>query len=200
MTHTLMPTWTRSLAWLALPLVVAGLLVASRRAGHDWTAPADEVESVWKFTSPPDPVVAEIGRLLRVRQGVADEVRAGRLSLFEAAAVFWVLNQAQTGQGLEHLRRRYPDVSDEERHCRHVISWVEATVLDELSRDDGTVARLRGELKAALNPGPLRLPEAAQALSAWGASDAATARVRGELRGMLEGVQRRAAPFPWDSE
>jgi hypothetical protein len=88
----------------------------------------------------------------QIKREVAMELVAHRLSLREAAARFQELNTL-TGDARwwEIYRQRYPGQSDEERHCKEVILYVEAMVSDELPEQAAAVtSRLEAELQAQL--------------------------------------------------
>src|SRR5262249_8804642 len=86
------------------------------------------------------------------------ELLAGRLTLLEAAARFRALDRAPPAFDWEVFRSAYPGDSDEERHCRKVIGWVEV----ELNQTDpclalATCARLLGQLEKLRRRGRLRV-------------------------------------------
>jgi hypothetical protein len=160
MTLTLPPTWMRLLAWLSLPLTAAVLLTLSRadRGGlrdgwHDGEyARANDAEARIER-------LAGFSRRIHSKWHVIDSLREGRRTLFEAAAMFRSLDQMPPLTNWEAFRRHYRGACDEERHCRQVISWMEATLPPESVETDATVARLRAELEEAIKHGPPQLPE-----------------------------------------
>jgi hypothetical protein len=160
MTHPQLPAWTRSLAWLALPLVVVALLVMTRKGGRGPAEPwLDPAAGKVAAAGAADPAVAGLARRMHQKQHIVDTVRERRRSLFEAAAMFRALDQDPPAPGWSPYYLRHPGSTAEERYCRQVIAWVEATVVYEQGKDDGTVARLRGELEEVLRDGPPSLPE-----------------------------------------
>jgi hypothetical protein len=96
------------------------------------------------------------GRSLRLQE-VADEVRAGRLSLLEAAARARDIQSASPYFPWKHFRESHPGASDDERFCRMVIDLVTLPTSPG-SGPDPVVARLQAELDEHLSRGTLHLP------------------------------------------
>jgi hypothetical protein len=93
------------------------------------------------------------------RKDLIRELLAGQLTLLETAAHFRALDRSSPSFNWDRFRRVTPGDTDEERHCREVIGWVET----ELGWTDPCLALatcnwLKGELQEHLQRGPLRLP------------------------------------------
>jgi hypothetical protein len=160
MTLTLPPAWMRPLAWLSLPLAAAAILALSRRdVGGLGEARHDSEYAMADDDAARSEQLAGFSRRIRVKWSVIDALRLGRRTLFEAAAMFRSLDQMPPATHWEEFRRRYHGACDEERHCRQVISWMEATLPPESVETDATVVRLREELEEAIKHGPPQLPE-----------------------------------------
>jgi hypothetical protein len=84
----------------------------------------------------------------------------GRMSLLEAAARFRDLDRQPPDFHWDAFRNSMPGDSDDERHCREVIGFIE-TRLPPRERTD-LIARLEAELQAHRQQGTLRLPETAR--------------------------------------
>jgi hypothetical protein len=94
---------------------------------------------------------------------VSKQVLAGELTLLEAAALFRAADQQPPVFLWEEFRRAFPGATDEERHCREVIVWVERV---QSKKDpclaEATRVALEAQLAEQLKRGPLRLPEASK--------------------------------------
>lgn len=99
--------------------------------------------------------VLERGRRL---QEVTEEVEAGRLSLFDAAARVRDIESASPFFPWERFREAHPGTSDDERFCWMVIGMVSPPGLKERQAREPLIARLRAELEGHLRAGTLRLP------------------------------------------
>jgi hypothetical protein len=120
-------------ALLAL-LIVTGFVVLGtaeaqpqwlRAVGIDWWGLADAREEETAEQARKEQLDEETIRTeytLRRRREVLPELLAGRLDLFSAAAVFQELNQLQPSAE-KFLVRKYPQMSPDERACRHVLMW-----------------------------------------------------------------------------
>jgi hypothetical protein len=97
----------------------------------------------------------------RARGAVTEELRAGRLTLVQAAARFRNLN-AYPPDSVPDLRHYVPGATDEERLCRQVIFWAEGSdPAMPLAARKWTRRQLEAELDRLLaeNNGIIRLPE-----------------------------------------
>jgi hypothetical protein len=96
---------------------------------------------------------------LRRKQRVSDEVLAGRLTLLEAAALFRALDHGPPPFHWDHFRISRSGNSDDERHCKELIDWVDWTQRKtDPARAEALRKDLRAELSEHLGRGPLRLP------------------------------------------
>jgi hypothetical protein len=97
---------------------------------------------------PPDPDFAALQRNMEAKDAVAEEVIAGRMTLAEAADRFRVINAARPSHLPFHLDA-FPGGGDEERNCRHVIRFVDSSLMGRPDRE-AVVARLESELQRHL--------------------------------------------------
>jgi hypothetical protein len=80
------------------------------------------------------------------KRKVAAELAAGRLTLVEAAARIRHLKDGPDNFWT-FIRANERGNSDEERLCRHVIGWTEATLFNRPAEAARITARLEAELK-----------------------------------------------------
>jgi hypothetical protein len=134
----------RSLAWLAMPALVAVALVATRNlSGGGSGISSGPANGKVMHDAASDPILRGTIRRIERKEQIVEDVRAGWRTLFEAAATFRRLDRRPPA--------RIPDVDrEDERYCRQVIRWVEAVVEFEGNHDDGTARRLRAELEEAI--------------------------------------------------
>lgn len=159
---------------LALALLPAYVLLArgDHEAGSDWVNFLEDVrviatERLREETH--QQVVAGIHRNILEKLRLANRAADGGLSLPDAAARFRRLDRASPRFHWEEFRHAYPGRSDDERHCREVISFVRAALINRPDRQ-GDVARLQAELEGALRTrGAFTLPACPEA--AGGARD-----------------------------
>jgi hypothetical protein len=104
----------------------------------------------------------DIGRVT-AKAGAAQEVMEGRLTLWQAAALFRVLEADEQALNRRIRARRYPAATDEERCCREVIGWVAAKEEKQPEGGQGVARRLTAELEDALRRDRLSLPDPAPA-------------------------------------
>ncbi len=94
---------------------------------------------------------------VETKRQIADNLTAGRLTLWEAAARFKAL-YATRPEHLGPYLDQYPGGSDDERLCRQVIGFAEAR-LEESAARKAFVARLEAELQQRLErDGAIVLP------------------------------------------
>jgi hypothetical protein len=111
------------------------------RLGLDfWNAPGlrRQVRDNLRRQAELDGGIAQVIENNRVRELVLRDLRAGRISVGEAAEWFHELGKDQPGFWAVHiktLREKYPDLTDDERLCRHVIE--QARRLDETGSEPG---------------------------------------------------------------
>jgi hypothetical protein len=138
----------RSIAWLAMPVLVAAALVVARNPSGGISS--DRKNGKVLHDAADDPVVQSCVRRIESKDRIVEDVRAGRRTLFEAAAMFRRLDQRPPGR-IPHVEYLAAPVDHEdEQYCRQVIRWVEAVVEFEGNHDDGTARRLRAELEEAI--------------------------------------------------
>jgi hypothetical protein len=89
---------------------------------------------------------------------IARRVRAGQLTLLEAAERFRDLNEAAADFSWQGFRRSYVGVSDDERCCRQVIDWMVNHLEDDTGQSEAEKKRLEAELRDHLQRETLRLP------------------------------------------
>lgn len=91
------------------------------------------------------------------KERLAAEVIDGRLSLPEAAARFLALDEEDPEFNWTAFRLYVPGRSDDERHCRQVIRYVEGRLQGRTDVDPGLAERLGAELQDRLDRGGLAL-------------------------------------------
>jgi hypothetical protein len=109
--------------------------------------------------------ISEIKERLRRREELARNVVGGTMTLFEAAAGMRDLDRAAPDFPWDLFRVWHSGATDEERHCREVIGWVENALIGRPEKTT-CVARLEKELADELRRGPLRLPDLLRAVVA----------------------------------
>jgi hypothetical protein len=155
---------------LLCALAVTGLLFAVFSLRPDWAeaagldlgrvpALAAQVESEQEREADLVAQLAEVKQRVLNKQQVTDDVIAGRLDLFAAAAQFRELTPAAIRER-HYMQLVYPDACDEERYCRSVIGWVRGTLqLRSPPEADRVASRLEADLREHLaatdrHPGP----------------------------------------------
>ena len=152
----------------AVLTVLVGVLClfpgTTRRLGLDfWNVPAlglqlqqDEADRVELQRE----TERDIGRVT-AKAGAVQDVLEGRLTLWQAAALFRALEVDAPERNRQLIARHVPAATDEERCCREVIAWV--IVVEEREPDGGrgVARRLAAELQDALRRGRLSLPDPA---------------------------------------
>jgi hypothetical protein len=86
---------------------------------------------------------------LNTRQEVLRALRAGGLSLVEAASRFGEVNHEEP-ETMSYVREMYPGHSDEERVCRQVMAWARADMGGDPGTGHAALLRLEAELEAYL--------------------------------------------------
>jgi hypothetical protein len=92
----------------------------------------------------------------QMKTEICRDLLAGRITLREAARRFDELPEP-SDRLREDLRFQYPQGTDEERMCRHVLQWADDLTADEPGRAAESHRRLRGEFQAAFGRPPDRL-------------------------------------------
>jgi hypothetical protein len=93
----------------------------------------------------------------------AQDVREGRLTLWQATVCFRTLEADEPALNRRMLAQTYPAATEDERCCREVIAWVAVQERTEPEGEHGVSRRLAAELEDALRRGPLSLPDPAPA-------------------------------------
>jgi hypothetical protein len=93
------------------------------------------------------------------RMALLSDLLAGRLTLFETAAGFRVVQRVKE-KYFQPVALRFPGNTEEEQLCRQVIAYTETRLQDD-PKQAAVVARLEKELQEHLDRyGRVRLPEA----------------------------------------
>jgi hypothetical protein len=100
-------------------------------------------------------------RRMALKDEVAADAIAGRLTLFEAAARFRDLDADAPEAYRGAWRRSMAGDSDPERYCRQVIGYA-AAVLQDPTGEAAVLQDLTAQLDQALARGDLRLPDPAR--------------------------------------
>jgi hypothetical protein len=84
---------------------------------------------------------------LKAKTRAVEQLAAGEMTLFEAAAWFMHWNQNPPGFPLVH-NRAFPGESPEEKVCRQVLSWAQAHMRRTMppSQAEEAICRLEAEL------------------------------------------------------
>lgn len=98
----------------------------------------------------------QVLRRIAAKEAIVEDLIHARMDLLDAAARFRALTAGQRGYALV-LRSMYPNMTDEERVCRNVISYVESYVESD---EDGRalVHRLCEQLGGLKSSARLHLP------------------------------------------
>ena len=94
---------------------------------------------------------------LEAKRRIAHDLIAQRLTLLQAAERFFDLNEVNPDFYWEGFRDLHPEMSDDERCCRQVITIVRWELRAESDNGEAVVKRLEAELQAHLRRGALRL-------------------------------------------
>jgi hypothetical protein len=151
----------RSSWWLLAPVAAALFLAAQRGERRSGPAP-DTCAGLAAQATELERQRVSIRRRTLLRARIIDDVLMGRLSLFEAAAMYQVVDGLYARPDWNWFRKYCAGDSDEERYCREVIRWVDLSTekVDGGCLNGFWVTGLEHELEKALRRGPLRLPEA----------------------------------------
>jgi hypothetical protein len=93
---------------------------------------------------------------IAVKETIIEDLVAGRIGLLDAAVEFGALNARRHAYAVV-IRSLYPNMTDEERVCRNVISYVE-TAVDGDEDGRALIHRLHEDLHHLKSSGRLRLP------------------------------------------
>lgn len=148
-------------AVLAVAALLAGRLAyhpGSRPGGPPASDAAQTFPDLNQTYWPPGAADRAVIARMYAKQGIADEVIAGRLSLLQAAAAFRDLDAQDPRNPTAELLWVFPESSSaDEAYCRSVISHVKYRVPPD--RAEQLTSGLEAELAARLRGGTLRLPE-----------------------------------------
>jgi hypothetical protein len=143
-----------------LAVLAACCVALTLSRGPDfWAAPASDGADPDADNQELDKLYQALRQRVAEKERLAAQVAEGRLALPDAAARFRDLDRQPPPFYWDRFRRSYPGCSDEERHCREVISYVQA-LRGRSGQGAVVVARLEAELRDLLDRGDLRLPEA----------------------------------------
>jgi hypothetical protein len=141
-----------------LAVLAAGLIWAGCRKSADCASEPEAVAAFLSAQQAPDDANFEVLRWsIATREGIADEVIAGRLTLLEAAAGFRAVDQVKE-RSFRLVESAMPGKTAEEQLCRRVLAFV-AGRLERSGQRDPIVGRLEDELQEHLRHGALTLPE-----------------------------------------
>src|SRR5947209_9132056 len=98
-------------------------------------------------------------RRVVAKEGAVQDLLDGRLTLWQAAARFRVLDGTAPASARREAARRFPDISEEERCCRLAIAWAAEADEKRPGGETGLGGRLTAALEEALRRGPLSLPD-----------------------------------------
>jgi hypothetical protein len=111
----------------------------------------EEIEALQKQGENLDAQIQAVSYNLAAKNRIAAAVEAGQLSLLDAADRYRKLNESQPDFDWPAFRERIPAGSEEERHCRQVLGWVEARLrIDQPEKLEAVMARLEAELQHSL--------------------------------------------------
>jgi hypothetical protein len=145
---------------------VGGLVFAlDRLAPPDAAAPTDDAAG-WAAVEFHPPLPGVVFLRCRAKELLAEEVAAGRRSLWEAAALFGALNRLPPEPGgplaFEDAEVSIPTATEAGRLCSQVARWVLIRPGRSLAESRAAVARLVTEFRAELRArGGIRLPDPA---------------------------------------
>jgi hypothetical protein len=123
----------------------------------EWLAAQQQIESERARSESLDQRRRIVRQSLETKLHAVEEMRAGRLTLHEAAAQFRSLSAPGTDRDRELFRLAYRGQSDEERWCRQVIGFVRGGSTDHPTL--GSLAdRLEAELTRGLAQGSVHVP------------------------------------------
>jgi hypothetical protein len=135
-----------------------GLLVGAGTAAPGWLARmgldpgeiCEAINSSWREQLRHEELVARGRPLhdsLEAKVVVTQDLRAGRVTLREAASRFQALNHACPEYDWERFRQAFPGQTDEERHCRQVLVAADNTLRGAPDCEDEVLTRLQAEFR-----------------------------------------------------
>jgi hypothetical protein len=152
---------SRSLLLAGVVLAGVGALGAAANNCGNWGPPDDTaLKDELRRADELEREREVIGQRIKEKVRISAQVRAGQLTLLQAAARFRALDRDLGAFPWAAFRRLNPGGTDEERHCREVIGWVAADMANaEPSRTREVCSALERELQLCLQRGPLCLPD-----------------------------------------
>lgn len=147
---------------LTLALLAAGLVTASRYP--EWLSsfvsrPVYDDPNTFRLLEPPPEETLIAARRINAKTCVIEKLRAEELTLLEAAAWFRRLN-AEPPSRPDHNWQRLPGDTPNEKLCRQVIRWLDATLCNRAPASEiaTLTCRLEEELQCHLANGAIVLP------------------------------------------
>jgi hypothetical protein len=116
--------WILVGAWALL----AGLFLAGRRAEHIW--PGEKPDKAERLAAEEEKRCEEIRDRLEQKGHIARKVISGQLTLLEAAHRYQELDESGSPFSWDTFRVVQDGATDEERHCREVVDWVEVEAME----------------------------------------------------------------------
>jgi hypothetical protein len=142
-------------ATVAPGLLVCALLWAPGLGQDFWREPLRSMAEEQARGEKLDASLAAARRQQAAKRAILADVTAGRLTLPEAAARFRDVDRQSPWFFWDGFRLN-PGASDDERHCREVITQLRATMA-EFPATEGAARRLEAELEELLRRDTLRL-------------------------------------------
>jgi hypothetical protein len=136
---------------LTLALLATGLVIASRHP--EWLPsfagqPVYDDPNTFRLLEPPPEETVIASRRISAKTCVIEKLRAGELTLLEAAAWFRRLN-AEPPSRPDRNWERLPGDTPNEKLCRQVIRWVDATLYNRAPASE--IATFTCRLEEELN-------------------------------------------------
>jgi hypothetical protein len=116
-----------------------------------------ELEDAHQAEDELDSRLAAAQRRLETKQGILEELVAGRITLLQAGARFQALDRANPDFAWAMFRRFYQGNTDAERHCQQVIAHIGSVVTDT-SMAAAVRERLEEDLQTYRSQGEVSFP------------------------------------------
>jgi hypothetical protein len=118
------------------------------------------------------PIPEIVALRIAAKYEIARDVIAGKLSLFQGAALFGALNQVPpqaprlSSLGVRERSLGVPARTEEEQLCSQVANYVRLQLAEEPEQAEAALARLKGDFKQKLRTeGSIRLPDSSSLVS-----------------------------------
>jgi hypothetical protein len=150
---------------LAVSALVAGLTLLPCLAGsvgldfRNVPATLDSLQQEAQLDERLDEQIQATQERSAAKNGVTEDVAAGRLTLLEGAARFRDLDASAPEGYRRAWRQLAKGASDDERYCRQVLGYLAAVLRNRPGGGAAVRGRLEAELRRRLERGELRLPE-----------------------------------------